>query len=223
MNWVWMSSRGLCALALLCLGVAGSACHRTIGAVGSKGSADVYEHGEVKRLGYVIVQYTAPLLGAHEVFLSESVPHVDDKHALRRLVNDSPPYRTEAAIRQAIDSVTTSTGYPWACRMHWVLGTDPLVLGVGDLQGAMDRRDPDATLFPFVRSDSEGEMIHALVVFEMSPWRWLRERRRWESAQSRSWRLVELPQPMTTRAAIAQLERYTADSSQRGNRAPMPN
>jgi hypothetical protein len=126
----------------------------------------VREHGAPKELFYFVCGFNSGL-GSHRGYLAERVPSIKDRDGVTQIL-DAPPYRRKDTIYRAIDLITQQSNYPWKGRLHWVVGTDPFIIGVGKNQGVWPREV--VRYFPFVGPAAATQPVDTLIIFDDATW-----------------------------------------------------
>lgn len=157
-------------LLLLLAGCAARADYRHVGRVHAYGDAHVLEHGQQKELEVALVMFTSGL-GWVDRYLVETVPSTHDERAVRNMIEATPAYRRQRNLLRAIELTTAGEGYPWRGQLHWIVGTEPLVIAIGGPQGeeAARRGRERNSQYPLVGSVDLGETVNRLLVFQGGP------------------------------------------------------
>jgi hypothetical protein len=171
-------------------------CSHYVSRFGSGGPVEVMEHGERRQLEYVTVAYSGPLLGGMGVFVSDEAP--PDIKAARKLVSSSKPYRRKKELGHVMNKVAGGADYPWDDQIHWIIGTDPFILGIGEPEWTGQR--PTSGPFqrhPFITANDLDRPVTHLIVFSEGTWGRLHRAENTQAVQKIPHRVIDLPTSST--------------------------
>ncbi|MGB7156961.1 MAG: hypothetical protein WBD40_02775 [Tepidisphaeraceae bacterium] len=170
--------------------------YRYVSGVGPGGDAQLLERGQRKQLEVAFVNFSSGM-GWVDKYLVEAVPSREDEQAVREVIEKTPPYRRPLKLGRGINRLYNSDGYPWHGRLHWIVGNEPLVIGLGGPQGreAAQRGRERNSRYPLIGSVDLDEPITHLLIFSNS--KKLMRARAPEDAAKVPYDVVQLPQGTT--------------------------
>lgn len=210
---------GQLSAVLLCL-LSAPACHELAGVdstnylIEERGALEHYHVANVytNHLGPLIA--FIPATGTQKIALVKSVPNANNRRALHRIVNDTPPWRDLSGLRDSLwDVVYALTEAVPKDRPRWIIGNLPVIIGIGDEQVNRDdsqfygtllhgRPEGSATLGIGQKLVTEAAMtktVSRLIVLD----EWPNFHVDMDTKLPPS-RIIDLKQPMTIREVIEQ-------------------
>ncbi len=157
----------------------------------------VLERSRLQHLRLVEVRHECGM-GGTTTWIAEEVPLKGDNAALRRLLNENRPYRRRTDLLQTLGRVGRSEQLPtqWPSLLCWIIGTDPLIIGVGGRQGEHVPRHGESR-YPLVGPADVDAPVHHLIIFEDGTWPALSKAKRASDIERIPHRVVLLPNPLS--------------------------
>ncbi len=204
-------------LATNCVGCFGPQPHHVRGI--SVAEIRVLEHGDLKRLRLATATHDYGMSG-FATRLTSDVPTTQDTKALRRFLEEPRPYRRRTDLLKALGPITRSKSFPseWRSLLWWIIGTDPLIIGVGAPQGTHVPLHDERTRYPLIGPADLDAPVHHLIIFENGTWPALSKAKDPEDIERIPHRLVPLPKPLSLREIFEGAEELRRGTSKRGGK-----